>query len=79
MLGWTQCDPDDNIFSLNGMHGKLSKKYLDKFPEDRSNEDVSSLPAGTVFSPREDHRGSHGEDSEERHLHSTVLMKMVFG
>lgn len=57
LLGWTPCDPDDSIFSLNGMHGKLSKKYLDKFPEARLNKDVSILPAGTVFSSREDSMG----------------------
>lgn len=57
LLEWTQCDPDDSIFPLNGMHGKLSKKYLDEFPEDRSAEDVSLLPAGTVFSPGEDSTG----------------------
>lgn len=39
------------------MHGKLSKKYLDKFPENRSNEDVLIPPAGTVFSPGEDSVG----------------------
>lgn len=62
-------DPDDSILSLNGMHGKLSKKYLDKFPEDRSTEDAGLLPAGAVFSP--------GGKSKESHLHSTFLTKTV--
>lgn len=46
----SMCNGDDSVFPLNGMHGKLSKEYLDKFPEDRSAEDIR-LPAGTVFSP----------------------------
>lgn len=57
LLGWTQCDPDDSIFSLNGIHEKLSRKYLDQFPEDRSNEGVSMLPTGTGFSPGKDSMG----------------------
>lgn len=53
----SMCDLDDSVFPLNGMHGKLSKEYLDKFPEDRSAEDIRLLPAGTVFSPGERTQG----------------------
>lgn len=53
----SKCDRDDSVFLLNAMHGKLSKEYLDKFPEDRSVEDIRLLPAGTVFSPGERTQG----------------------
>lgn len=58
------CDRDDSMFSLNRMPGKLSKKYLDKFPEDRSTEDVRHPAARKMFSLR-------GKDSTEDHRHST--------
>lgn len=35
-----------NILSLNGMHGKFSKKFLDNFPEDGLTEDVRHPAAG---------------------------------
>lgn len=47
------CDPDDSIYSLNGMHGKLSKKYLDNFPEDRSAGDMRDPTAETGVFPSE--------------------------
>jgi hypothetical protein len=34
------------------MHGELSKKYLDKFPEDRSAKDAGILPQELLFSPK---------------------------
>lgn len=44
-------DPDDSIYSSNGIHGKLSKKYLDNFPEDRSTGDVRHPAVGTGVFP----------------------------
>lgn len=53
------CDPDDSMYSLNGMHGKLSKKYLDNFPEDRSAGDVGHPAAGVGGFPSEKRLGGH--------------------
>lgn len=47
------CDPDDNIYSSNEIHGKLSKKYLDNFPEDRSTGDVKHPAPGIDVFPSE--------------------------
>lgn len=57
---WTPiCDPDDSMYSLNGMHGKLSKKYLDNFPEDTSAGDVGHPAAGIGVFPSEKRLGGH--------------------
>lgn len=46
-------DLDDGIYFLNGMHGKLSKKHLDIFPEDRSTGDAGHPAAGIHVFPLE--------------------------
>ena len=60
-------DPDDGIYSLNGMHGKLSKKYLDVFPEDRSTGDAGHPAVGIHAFPL--------EKRLDVHLSSTCLIR----
>lgn len=49
------------------MHGKLSKKYLDNFPEDRSTGDVGHPAAGIGVFPL--------QKRLEGHLHSTCFIR----
>lgn len=49
------------------MHEKLSKKYLDNFPEDRSAGDAGHPAAGVGVFPSEKKLGGH--------LHGTFLIR----
>lgn len=52
-------DPDDSTYSLNGMHGKLSKKYLDIFQEDRLAGDGGHPAAGNRVFPLKESLEDH--------------------